>query len=214
MSVRKATVPTLVLAALAAAAFFAFARSGPRTAATSSPGIESEASVTTADNDEVRRLHAAVREKERVIRALTNQAMASDAERAAAAAATAVALRRTSVSRAVEALDARLAAAPADAAAKAQLEQALRPAFESKAFGGARVDDVRCAGNLCKVALSSATEAELGPAIEAVAGHVPKAFPAMIAYPGNEGGRAIFVGRSSDDLKVAEDPASPGAGGP
>ncbi len=211
---RKAIVPALVLASLAAAALFAFARSGPRAAALRaerSPDTEREVSATAADQDEVRRLRAEIKAKDGVIRALTNQAMASDADRATAAAATMAALKRTSVSRAVEALDGRLAAAPADAAGKAELEQALHPALESKALGNARVDDVRCAGNLCKITLSAPTEAEVGPAVGAVAGHVPKTFSAVIAYPENEGERAIFVGRSSDALTVAGDSAGAGA---
>ena len=210
MSARKAIVSTLVLASLAAAVFFGLARSGPRSAAPPSPETESEAGVATADHDEVSRLRAEVKAKDGVIRALTNQAVASDAERAAAAAATAAALKRTSVSRAVDVLDARLAAAPADAAAKAEVEQALL--LESKALGAAHVDDLRCGGNLCKIALSAASEAELGRAVEAIAGHVPKSFQAMMAYPANEGERAIFVGRSSADLVVDKPVADPDGG--
>jgi hypothetical protein len=215
VSARKAIVSALVLASLGAAALFAFARSGPRSpAARGEPSFEAagEANVATADRDEVRRLRAEVKAKDGVIRALTNQAMASDTERAAAAAATTAALKRTSITRAIEVLDARLAAAPADAAAKAELERALQPALESKALAAAHVDDLRCAGTLCKIALSAATAAELAPAMEAVATHAPKSFPSMIAYPEGDSARAIFVGRTSADLTIDGPAVGPDGG--
>jgi hypothetical protein len=210
VSARKAIVPTLVLASLAAAAFFAFARSGPRAAALrqeSSSDPASEASPAPGDQDEVRRLRAELKAKDGVIRAITKQAIASDADRAAAAEATIAALKRSQFSRAIETLDARIAAAPADAAGKAELEQAMRPAFESAGFGDTRVVDVRCGGELCKVAVSANSGAELIPALEAMSHHVPKSFPAVITLPGeDEGERAVFLGRTSAAIALPPPP--------
>lgn len=206
MSVRKAIVTTLVLAGLVAAAFFAFVRSGPRAAAQrqkQSSHPASEASPATGEQDEVRRLRAEVKTKDDIIRALATQAFTSQADQEATAAATAAALKRSQTDRAIETLDARIAAAIPDVAAKTELEQALRPAFESAGFAGARVADVRCAGDLCKVAVSTKGVDELRLALEEVASHLPKTFPSMITLPGEGAGdRALYFGRSPSAVDV------------
>src|SRR4051812_45521330 len=147
VSVRKAIVTTLVLAGLVAAAFFAFARGGPRAAALrqkQSSHPASEASPATGEPDEVRRLRAEVKTKDNIIRAFATHALTSEADHEANVAATVAAAKRSQTDRAIEALDARIAAALPDVAAKTELEQALRPAFESAGFVGARVAEVRC----------------------------------------------------------------------
>jgi hypothetical protein len=206
VSVRKAIVTTLVLAGLVAAAFFAFARGGPRAAALrqkQSSHPASEASPAAGEPDEVRRLRAEVKTKDNIIRAFATHALTSEADHEAKEAATVAAVKRSQTDRALEALDARIAAALPDVAAKTELEQALRPAFESAGFVGARVAEVRCAGDLCKVAVSTNGVDELRTALEEVASHLPKTFPAMITLPGQgDGDRALYFGRSPAAIDV------------
>lgn len=208
---RKPVVLTLVIASFAAvvAGAFAFGGGGARSAAPragAEPGAEGEPAAPAAEDDEVRRLHAELSKKDAVIRALTNQGVAREVEHATSAAAAVAAATRTPAARAAEALDARLAAAPANAAAKVELEQALRPALDPQVLGAARVDELRCAGSLCKLALSAETDAEVNPAVNALAQHFPKSFGATKVLPTNEGAREIFFGRSYEDLAADDGP--------
>jgi hypothetical protein len=211
VSVRKPVVPTLVIASFAAAAAaFAFGWGGARRAAPragAEPGAEGEPAAAAAEGDEVQRLRAELAKKDSVIRALTNQGIAREVEHATSAAEAVAAATRTPAARAADALEARLAAAPANAAAKAELEQALRPALDPQVLGAARVDDLGCAGALCKLAVSATTEAEVNPAVNALAQHFPKSFGATKVLPTNEGAREIFFGRTYEDLAV-EDPSA------
>jgi hypothetical protein len=110
----------------------------------------------------------------------------------------------SSESRAVGALDARLAAATPDFAAKAELERAL--ALDPKTLGAASVRSLGCAGALCKVALAAATDREVEAAVSALAERFPKRFPSTTVYTTAEGARAISFARASEELDVDASP--------
>lgn len=233
---RAAATITLVLASIAAAAILAFARGWSRPAAPTTADADEVrrlraelerkdqviramteqavalgaggAGAPTADAEEVRRLRADLERKDQAIRAVTEQAAAGELDRAAAVAA-ARERAQSPAARAVAKLDARLDAGPASPAATAELERALRSTLDSTALGPAHVDGLRCTETLCRVALSAATPDELAPAVEAIAEHAPKSFPAVITYPTNGGGRAIYIGRSSADLTPDDPTARP-----
>jgi hypothetical protein len=161
------------------------------------PGADPAAGVPSPDADEVQRLRAELRTKDALIRALTVQGAAKEAERAAAVRSAMADASRTPAARAVARLDSRLASAPPDMTAKATLERALGPQV-----GTAHVDELRCAGALCKVALSAANDGDLDAAVSGLSDRLPKEFGATIVLPLEDGERAIFIGRTSADLTV------------
>lgn len=209
MTFQRAIVSTLVLASAGAtAAFFAFGRGGPLSA-TMRGEIEPSAPVpqggpATSDKEEIRRLRAELQTKERLLRALATQAAAREGEHAAALSAAVHTATRSPMARATAALDARLEGAPANGSAKAELERALR--LEPKGLGPVHVDDLRCAGRLCKIALSGPSDVELRPVVNSIAERIPKGFAATQFFPTGEGAQAIYLGRSGDDLAVEEAP--------
>jgi len=107
-----------------------------------------------------------------------------------------------------EVLDQRLAANTTNDAAKAELEQAL--ALDPKALGAVHVEGLRCAGSICKLALSAPSGAEVGQAVDKLVEHLPKSFGSVVASSITDDDRAIYFGRSSADISVnSPEPPAP-----
>jgi hypothetical protein len=203
----------LAVVAIAAGLGVAAVRGGsaatPAEAATEEPGDGTVrgAAASHGESDEVRRLRAQLRAKDDMIRTLTAGSAQGEARHAAELSAAAAEARRTPEDRAASILDARLAAAPAAPLAKAELERALRPALDPARLGQARVDDLRCAGALCKIALSAPDDAAIVDAVNGIAESPPKGYEATIVYTTGQGARSIYFGKLHADLALA--PAEP-----
>lgn len=204
MIARRRFALALFLAAVGAVVAMAAVRRNEQQQAAAeddTPGAKPAAGVSSADAEEVRRLRAEVATKDAVIRALAAQGVAKEAERAAAVRSAMADAARTPEAQAVARLDARLAAAPPDMTAKATLERTLGPNV-----GTAHIDELRCAGALCKVALSAANDEDVNAAVSSLSDRLPKEFGATIVLPLDGGERAIFIGRTSADLNVDDAP--------
>lgn len=220
MTSRRPLVLSLLagsLAVVAVVAVFGLAAAGrgsaatPAEAETEGPGAGAVRGdgPSHGESDEVRRLRAQLRAKDDVIRTLTAGSAEGEARHAAELSAAVSEARRTPEERAASILDQRLAAAPAAPLAKAELERALRPALDPARLGQARVDDLRCAGPLCKIALSAPDDAAIVEAVNGIAESPPKGFEATIVYTTGEGARSIYLGRQHADLALAPNTPEP-----
>lgn len=204
---RTIALPLVLGVALGGAALWARARSAPPAA----PPASAEATGQPApESTEVERLRAELATKNRVIRELTAQGVAKDATLAATVATTAAEkaaaiekARRTAQEAAREVLDGRLESG----GAAADLERALDGIDGSK-LGAARIASRRCGGALCRLELTAESPDAMNTSIEALVERIPKTFGGTAVYDTEDGARAVYLARSSDDLTI-EAPSEP-----
>jgi hypothetical protein len=202
---RTVALPLVFGLALGGAALWARSRTVAPVATTAA-----ETTAAPDSSSEVERLRAELQAKNRVIRELTAQGVLKDATLAATVATTAAEkdaqmerARRSATDAAREVLDGRLEAG----AAAADLDRALDGIDTSK-LGTARIASRRCGGSLCRLELTAESPAAMNTSIEALVERLPKTFGATTIYDTEDGTRAVYLARTSDDL-ATEQPSEP-----
>ncbi len=184
----------------------AFLRGRRAQAGATGAARSSDVVAASMDGDEVRQLRAELQTKDRLIRELVAQNVDKDAKNANLAAATVAAANRptdreAALAHARQVLDERLAAPSAGSVA--ELEHAMAATLEPGAQSTARIAARRCNGAMCRVTLTADSPAAMNATIEAMMDHLPKVFGGSAVYDEEDGTRAIYLARSSDDLAIA-----------
>jgi hypothetical protein len=200
----SALLVAFLVAGGVSAAFFRGSRA--RAGASDTAGASSEPAAIPTDGDEVQRLRAELQKKDQVIRALVAQGADKDTRAAnlaaaAVAAASREADREEALEHARQVLDERLAAPGAGSVA--ELEHAVAAMLDPGALGTTRVTSRRCNGAMCRVTLAGDTPAALNASIETLMDRQPKTFAGAVVYDAEDGTRALYLARSSDDLAIA-----------
>ncbi len=156
---------------------------------------------TADDSDEVARLRAELREKDRLLLSLATAPKERAEPEQDQKAAPTPARELNPAAHAMELLDERLFTAPRDAHVAADMERQIREAATSLQLGEATVSSLYCNSALCKITLASSTGASTNRTMALLAGHLPKAFGAAAVYEPSNGQSALYVGKSRQDIE-------------
>jgi hypothetical protein len=157
---------------------------------------------SSGSSEEVQRLRAELRKKDALLDALVSAQKAA-ADRPAPSMPVAQPEPLDPVARAIDTLDERMLMGPKDPRKIAEMERALKDAVSSSVLGDVKVASMYCGGsNLCKVALSGASDKAVDESISTLSGHLPKTFGASTVLRLSDGQSAIYLAKSSDDLNL------------
>jgi len=157
--------------------------------------------------EEVRRLRAALRQKDEQLRLLTAQPKIAENALSQVVAEPPIP-DVDPAAKAVDLLDERMLMAPADPRKAAEMEHAIRDVAAPTALGEAKLTFLHCGSTLCKVTLSSDSPAAINQSIIAMNARLPKLFGASTVFQLGNGQSAMYVAKSSEDLAI--EPANEG----
>jgi len=149
-------------------------------------------------SDEVERLRAEIRQKDRLLASLIASQGARGANPPDSPAPQPA--PASPEDRAAELLDERMSSGPRDTAKQSEMEQAVRALTTSQLMGKAKVASLSCGPRLCKVSLTAADQRDLNESMADLGSQLPKLFGAAAVHRLSDGETVMYLARSGDDL--------------
>jgi hypothetical protein len=176
----------------------------PATPTVQEPSLgENAEGQAVVDGQAVEELKAQLKKKDALIASL----LAAKLKEASAETPVVRADQRDRRMEAMRVLDERMAQASSNSSEAKQMHDAVRAALAAGSLASTAMTDLRCAGRLCRLAISDHSQDQVEMDTQKVSQSVAKTVGGLVVLDGEEGEKIIYLARSSDDLAVTPTPA-------